>query len=213
MKCEDLDTTWDSEPGRICAYYLTSPLRTLSEKLLLGDIGKPFMDAVEMELHHGAILLDIGSGSGHFALKVSEFLSDGKLICVDLSDSMFDRLNELILKHSKENILFPLKCPASTLSIANQSIDLVFSNALLHELKNPQQTLDETFRVLKDGGSCIFTDFTDTWLGKILAHPHQKDDYGAISTTKLLSMMEVSGFKNIEVLKLKHWVFGKGYKL
>ena len=115
--------------------------------------------------------------------RAKELWLDGKMIQLDLSIRGMPK----ILIHSKEleNLNFGL-AKAEDLPFDDAIADVIFSSYLIDRLEDPKLGLQEMYRVLKNGGRCIFItplNFTKA--------SHWKEFYPA---QNLLQTVETIGF-------------------
>ncbi len=203
---------WTGIRGRIGGWYLNSRLRRLSEMLLWGDLKSAFMKELADITRGDEVVLDIGAGSGYFSLPVAKQLNSGKVICFDLSEEMLNRLERMAEKNGVRDKIETLKGNASSIRLDNESVDLVVSHGVFHELTSPETVLREAMRVLKSGGWVVITDFRDTWIGKRIGAAHRSEDHGPYSVDELKSLFGKVGLNKIGVKPINHWVMGMGQK-
>lgn len=203
---------WTGMRGRIGAWYLNSPLRRLSEVLVLGDVKSAFLNEVSHITQGNEAILDVGAGSGYFSLAIAEKLTGGKVICLDLSEEMLHRLRSVADKKGLGDRIQILKGKASSIKLSDGSVDLVVSNGVFHELSEPESCLREMIRVLKPDGWVIVTDFSDTWIGRRIGAAHNEKAHGPLSIEELDALFAKAGLSNRKVYPVKHWVIGVGEK-
>ncbi len=205
-------TQWTGIKGRIGAWYLNSPLRRASEILFLGDCSSVFLKEVYHIIRGDEVVLDVGAGSGYFSLAIAQKLITGKVICLDLSEEMLHRLGRIADKKGLGDKIQILKGDASSIKVDAESVDLVVSNSVFHELSEPGSVLREMIRVLKPGGWVIVTDFRDTKIGRKIA-AHNKRAHGPFSVNELETLFTEAGLSKVKVSSVKHWVIGIGKKI
>lgn len=203
---------WTGMRGRIGAWYLNSPLRRLSEILFLGDLKSAFLNEFSRIIQGNEVVLDVGAGSGYFSLAIAERLTNGKVICLDLSEEMLHRLENVADKKRLSGRIQILKGEASSIKLSDGSVDLAVSNGVFHELSEPESCLREMIRVLKPDGWIIITDFRDTWVGKRTGAAHNREAHGPLSVDELETLSADAGLSNVKVYPVKHWVVGVGKK-
>lgn len=211
MTDKQIITEWTGIRGRIGAWYLNSPLRRLSEVLFLGDCKSAFLSELS-RLKGDEVVLDVGAGSGYFSLAIAKRLSTGKVICLDLSEEMLQRLERNAEREGLKDRIQILKSAASSTGLETESVDLVVSNGVFHELSSPEAVLREMLRVLKPNGWVIITDFRDTRVGKQIGVAHREEAHGPLSVNELEAFFIKAGLKAVKVRPVKHWVIGLGRK-
>ncbi len=204
-------TEWRGIKGRIGAWCLNSPLRRL-EMLFLGDIKSAFLNEISHLIKGDEIVLDVGAGSGYFSLSIASKLTSGKVICLDLSEEMLHRLKGIANKKGLSSKIQILRGEASSINLENESVDLVVSNYLFHELAEPESVLREMIRVLKPGGWVIVTDFKDTQITKRICSSHAEETHGPFSIDELKNFFVKVGLGNVKVYPVRHYVIGVGKK-
>ena len=204
---------WTGMRGRIGGWYLSSPLRRLSEILFLGDVNSAFLNEVSHIIRGDEVILDVGAGSGYFSLAIAERLTRGKVICLDLSEEMLHRLESVADKKGLSDRIQILKGEASSIKLSDGSVDLAVSNGVFHELSEPASCLREMVRVLKPDGWVIVTDFRDTWIGKRTGAAHSEEAHGPLSVEELDALFAKAGLSNRKVYPVKNWVIGMGKKM
>lgn len=99
------------------------------------------LDPVEDEY-----ILDLGCGTGDLANKIQGF--NCNVIGIDASLDMINTAKEKYPHMDFHHM------PAEDISL-NQSFHAVFSNAVLHWVKEPKVVLEEVYKALKDGGRLV----------------------------------------------------------
>ncbi|KAL9652301.1 hypothetical protein ABK040_011959 [Willaertia magna] len=100
------------------------------------------------------IILDLGCGAGGGSFLIaSQMRENDKLICMDLSSKMLELTKERLQPFINNNrqIEF-VEGSAESLPFSENSIDIIFSNYVLHLVSNPNTMIQEAFRVLKKEG-------------------------------------------------------------
>lgn len=128
---------------------------------------------------HTSTLLDIGCGKGSY---IHEFENLG-MTCSGI-DRRYDYKNTIICNIEKEPIPFK-----------DNTFDFVFSKSLIEHIYNPENMIQEIYRVLKPGGTTII--MTPDWKSQINFF---WDDYSHVHpyTRKSLGdMLRIFGFQNV----------------
>jgi SAM-dependent methyltransferase len=135
----DYDAKWGIDFGPVGQ----QQVRAKIAKALGGWPSRPFGDALE-----------IGSGTGYFALNLAQQGLVERVIATDISPGMLATLSE-----TAGRLGLPLRTQvtdAETLPFENESFDLVFGHAVLHHLPDLDAALGEFRRVLRPGGTIAF---------------------------------------------------------
>ena len=112
----------------------------------------------------GERLLEVGPGTGIFALPVAERVApQGTLLALDLQEEMLDDLGRRAGSRGVEN-LEPLQGDATALPYDDGSIDGAFLVTVLGEIPDQDAALRELRRVLRPGGRVVF--------GETILDPH-----------------------------------------
>lgn len=213
MTEKQITSEWTGTKGKIMAWFLNSTLRTLIEVWLLGMPGSAFLNEVSHRIRGDEVVLDVGAGSGYFSLAIAKKLNTGKVICFDLSEEMLQRLKHKAKKEDLEDRIQIMNGEASSLKLNDESVDLVVSNFVLHEVSSPEIILMEMIRALKPNGRVIITDFlSNTLLGKLEVVYHSAETHGPFSVNELEVLFAKCGLKDIKVSRIKSWIIGMGKK-
>jgi len=109
-------------------------------------------------LKNPTVLVDIGAGTGFFALIFSEKMKDGKIYACDIAEEMLAWMNNNLPVESK-GIVIPMKMQESTVSLPDNTADLVYMINLHHELEEPLKVIEESARLLRKEGKLIIIDW------------------------------------------------------
>lgn len=149
----------------------------------------------------GEKILDLGCGDGTLAVEIEKF--DAKIIAVDLSESMVEKTKE---KGIEAYVMSATELPFEDM------FDAVFSNAVLHWVKDAEIALIKIFNALKANGRLI-AEFGGFGNIKYLTDAIQEvfdnnKDYGTFNSpwyfpkdTDYKQMLEVNGFE-VEYIEL-----------
>jgi ubiquinone/menaquinone biosynthesis C-methylase UbiE len=108
-----------------------------------------------LEEHGLGDVIELGCGTGYFTKAIARNASH--VMATDLSDEMLKvartRLSEF------ENVTVR-KADCMNTAFPAERFDSVFMANLVHVVDNPAQCLQESYRILRDGGSLIVVGFT-----------------------------------------------------
>ncbi len=100
-------------------------------------------------------MLEIGAGTGYYALPVAERLgSSGCLDALDIQQSMLSRLARRARERGLENVVTTV-CDAHALPFEDDTFDGVYISTVLGEIIDQDRALAEMYRVLRPGGRLV----------------------------------------------------------
>lgn len=109
----------------------------------VSNLAIPLIDILDSKKNE--IVLDLGCGDGTLAKEIEE--KGSKVIGIDLSENMIQK--------AKENGIEAYVMSAIDLKFSNNYFDKVFSNAVLHWIKDLDTNVKEINRVLKKNGKFV----------------------------------------------------------
>jgi arsenite methyltransferase len=109
-------------------------------------------------IHDGETVVDIGCGAGMDLLLAARRVGpEGRAIGVDMTDAMVERARKSSAASGKEQIEVR-KGDATSLPVADETIDVVISNGVLNLVPEKELAFAEIVRVLKSGGRLHLAD-------------------------------------------------------
>jgi len=122
-----------------------------------------------LNLRQGSTVVDLGCGSGYFALKLSQAIgSQGTVVAVDIRRLPLRILWLRALVRNQRNIRSVLSEPDDP-HLSPNAADAVLVVNTYHELESPEAILDHIFRSLVSGGSLVIVDPVQTENGRLAA--------------------------------------------
>lgn len=172
-------------------------------------------------LQPGQVVLDLGSGGGFDAfLAAREVGASGHVIGVDMTPEMISKARNNADKAQFDNVEFRLG-EIEHLPVADNSIDAIISNCVINLSPDKSQVFQDAYRVLKPGGRLAISDVVATI---DLPEELRSDPMlyagcmaGALRIEELASLLQKSGFDNIQITPkdesrqfIRDWAPGHG---
>ncbi|HKK90030.1 MAG TPA: DUF5714 domain-containing protein [Desulfobacteraceae bacterium] len=168
--------------------------------------GSPVLDAGILEGH---AVVDLGSGAGMECFIAARKVGpSGEVFGIDMTDSMLaqaeDGLKMVENSLGYKNVAFK-KSFLENIPIAESAMDIVISNCVINLSGDKHQTFGEIFRILKPGGKLVISDIVTDQVPDpaILNDPLLRGECiaGALVTTRLMAILEITGFERIRMVK------------
>lgn len=112
----------------------------------------------ELGLREPRVLVDIGAGTGFFAIPFARKMLDGTIYACDLQDEMLAWLREHLPSDLRERITL-VRMEETRVPLGDGIADLVFMVNLHHELEDRDAIMMESHRLLKKGGAVMVADW------------------------------------------------------
>jgi ubiquinone/menaquinone biosynthesis C-methylase UbiE len=107
----------------------------------------------------GASVADIGAGTGFFSIAFAGAVGPGgQVFAVDIAPRFVTHIRDLSVDLGRPNVT-PVLCDATSVRLAPESVDVVFSSDVYHHFEFPTQTLESIYRALRPGGRMVVIDF------------------------------------------------------
>jgi ubiquinone/menaquinone biosynthesis C-methylase UbiE len=117
-----------------------------------------------LEPKPGERLLEVGPGTGYYALPVAEWLAPGgQLDVLDVQQEMLDHTLRRAAEHGIDNIT-PARADARELPYPDDSFDGAYLVTVLGEIPDQDAALRELRRVVRPGGRIV--------VGELFGDPH-----------------------------------------
>jgi ubiquinone/menaquinone biosynthesis C-methylase UbiE len=159
----------------------------------------------ELALADPRVLVDIGAGTGFFAVPFSRRLARGRVYACDLQEEMLAWMREHLPADVRDRIV-PVRMEETRVPLEDGNADLVYMINLHHELEDPAAIMGEAYRLLKRGGAVAVIDWKQ---GETPSGPPQEI---RIPEDRIAADIAQAGFRDIArhpVLPYHSFVTGK----
>ena len=155
----------------------------------------------------GDTVIDLGSGAGNDAfIARTETGETGKVIGIDFTEAMITKARINAEKLNFNNVEFR-EGDIEKIPVPDDTADVIVSNCVLNLVPNKDTVFKEIYRVLKPGGHFSISDIVlgGTLPAKIreAAEMYAGCVAGAIQKQAYLELININGFKNIQIQKEK----------
>jgi ubiquinone/menaquinone biosynthesis C-methylase UbiE len=121
-------------------------------------IQPPYETAVRHGIQEGMRVLDIGPGNGTYTIAAAKRVgSSGEVVAIDIEPKMIDRVQKRIETEGIKNIHARV-ADVYDLPFEDASFDLSYMITVINEIPDIPRALGEIRRVLKPGGSLVFSE-------------------------------------------------------
>lgn len=177
------------------------------------NVGQELMNYVEIS--ENDCILDAGCGVGNFTFEIAGKAKKGSVIGIDSSASMIDKCIEALNGSNISNVEF-INMNLTDIPYLNK-FDIIFSNSVLHWVKNIEADLSAFSKALKANGHIALQfpllnkchpliNITESVIEKLeLSHYYKNWDYPwyVPDEENFKYLLDKMGFYNISILKKK----------
>jgi malonyl-CoA O-methyltransferase len=118
------------------------------------EVAERMLQQLQYERIAPQVVVDVGAGTGYCSRGLERHFSKSRIIALDLSEGMLQQAKRNRRWRSRERFLCG---DAQQLPLANESVDLIFSNFTLQWCEDLPGVFAEFMRVLRPGGLLTFS--------------------------------------------------------
>ena len=128
----------------------------------------PQKNIQQFELDPGMTVVDLGSGSGFYAIHAGQEVGlSGRVIAVDIQKDLLERIKSTAREYELSNIevlLVDLEGEQG-LKLKAGSVDAVIASNLFFQIENKEYVVKDIHRILKVRGKVLVIDWSDSFGG------------------------------------------------
>lgn len=162
------------------------------------SFANPQSNIAHLNLNHGMKVVDIGTGSGTYALLAAKLVGEnGKVYAVDIQHELLSKLRTESKRQNIHNIEFVWGDAEKKegIKIKDGSIDASIVSNVLFQVEDKRGMLFEAARLLKPSGKMMVIDWTDSFGG---LGPRPKDVFAKGEAKSLLMEAGLSLLKEFD---------------
>jgi ubiquinone/menaquinone biosynthesis C-methylase UbiE len=150
-------------------------------------------------------IVEIGAGTGVFAVLFGRKMNGGRVYACDVSDIMVGWMKDHLPQDLKDSVI-PVEMEEKSVPLPDGIADLVYTINLHHELDEPEEIAKEAYRLLRKGGTLAIIDW------KKEETPEGPPFSIRVTARTIEEQMRAAGFSRIkdhQVLVFHSFVTGK----
>lgn len=127
------------------------------------EAGRPGKRSAEilqaLALEPGQTVLDFGSGGGYYSMAFARLVGEtGTVYAADVKPNYLDFVIRRASEAGLRNIT-PVRAGSGPLPLPDQSVDLIFTRSVFHEIKDPGQRFAALRSCLRGNGRVVVIDY------------------------------------------------------
>jgi ubiquinone/menaquinone biosynthesis C-methylase UbiE len=156
----------------------------------------PEQTLINLDLHEGDIMADIGCGIGYFTIPASKIVGkSGKIFAIDISPEMLQDVGIKINENNISNVEIILT-EENDLKLKDNAVTFAFISNVLHEADEKENFLKEVKRIISPDGKIAILEWEkiNSDFGPPIDHRLDKLDLA-----KMLDKLEFSTISTIDI--------------
>jgi protein-L-isoaspartate O-methyltransferase len=149
-----------------------------------------------LQLKSGMNVADIGAGSGYHSRLISKLIGNGKVYAVDVEPVMLVYLKQRIEQEKLSNII-PVLGTSTSVSLPNESIDMMFLADVYHEFSHPYEMGQSMYNALKKDGKLVLVEFREEDDAVPIKSIHKMSESQAVKELKAVGFRLEKNIKNL----------------
>jgi ubiquinone/menaquinone biosynthesis C-methylase UbiE len=158
----------------------------------------------------GAIVLDVGTGTGIFVPFILEKIGkEGRLVCMDIAEEMLKKCMAKKFKGNIEYLCEDISCS----SLPDSHFNAVICYSSFPHFQNKNKALGEVYRILKEAGTLFICHSSGRdFINKIHSEIPEVHHDLLPSETKMKNMLKKAGFTDSIIVSTRDTYLVKGKK-
>lgn len=157
--------------------------------VLQREIGRRLLDRLDLMLIEPKVVLDVGSGTGFATAELARRYPKANVFALDFALPMLQQTRRRGSWFRRPGCIC---ADQEQLPLADNSVDIIYSNASLQWSNDLQHTFGEFMRVLRPGGVAAFTTFGPDTLVELRMSWSEAD--GGSHVSSFLDMHDIGDF-------------------
>ncbi|MGO8785875.1 MAG: class I SAM-dependent methyltransferase [Terriglobia bacterium] len=167
------------------------------------DQEQPQVVIQAMGIRGGAVVADLGAGSGYFTVRLAAKVGDtGKVLAVDIQDEMLESLRRRATAMGVTNVE-EVKGSETDPHLPANTVSLVLMVDVYHELAYPYEVMMNVREALKPGGRVVFVEYRKEDPRVMIKEVHKMS---VEQLTKEMTVVGMARVRTVESLPSQHIV-------